>query len=119
MNDPLNSLQSAPSSFDTLLSTMRKRMWMILAIVVSLPALVGFVVSKEPKVYEATATIIIDASVPQYLGAGFKDVVEIESNWWSAQEMLQTELKVLRSHSTAAAGSRRSARMQATLYAVR
>src|SRR6185436_14798935 len=89
------------ASFDTVLSTIRKRLWMIIAIVVSLPALVGFVVSKEPKIYEATATLVIDASVPQYLGSQFKDVVEIESNWWNAQETLQTELRTIRSLSQA------------------
>jgi succinoglycan biosynthesis transport protein ExoP len=97
MNDPLSQLQSPGVSFDTILSTVRKRAWMILGVVISVPALVGFAVSKQPKVYEATATIIIDSSVPQYLGATFKDVVEIEANWWNAQETLQTELRVIKS----------------------
>ncbi|MDB4967975.1 MAG: capsular exopolysaccharide family protein [Myxococcales bacterium] len=99
MNDPLTQLQTAPVSLDSVLSTLRKRVWMIVAIVVSLPALVAFVVSKETKIYEATATIIIDSSVPQYLGSSFKDVVEVEANWWNAQETLQTELRVIRSMS--------------------
>jgi succinoglycan biosynthesis transport protein ExoP len=105
MNDPLTQLQTAPRPFDTIVSTIRKRLWMMVAIVISIPALVAFVVSKEPKVYEATSTIIIDASVPQYLGSQFKDVVEIEANWWNAQETLQTELRVIHSlsESTAAA----------------
>jgi capsular exopolysaccharide synthesis family protein len=105
MDDELSSLQTSGVSLDNVLSTLRKRLWLIVAIVISIPALVGFVVSKEPKVYEATATIIIDSSVPQYLGSQFKDVVEIEANWWSSQETLQTELRVIRSlsESTAAA----------------
>jgi polysaccharide biosynthesis transport protein len=86
-----------------LLAIWRKRKWMILAIVTAIPMLVAFVVSKQPKVYEASASVVIDSFVPQYLGQQFKDVVEIESNWWTAQEMLQTELKVLKSYSQAVA----------------
>ncbi|HEY1586051.1 MAG TPA: polysaccharide biosynthesis tyrosine autokinase, partial [Polyangia bacterium] len=49
------------------------------------------------------ATLIIDSSVPQYLGQNFKDVVEIESAWWNAQETLQTELNVIHSLSESVA----------------
>jgi capsular exopolysaccharide synthesis family protein len=106
MNDPLSQLQTPGLSLASLLSTLRKRAWMILGIAVSVPSLVAFVVSKQPKIYEATATIIIDSSVPQYLGANFKDVVEIESNWWNAQETLQTELRVIKSLSESTAVAR-------------
>jgi capsular exopolysaccharide synthesis family protein len=106
VTDPLSQLQTPGISFDSIVSTLRKRIWMILGIVVSIPALVGFVVSKQPKIYEATATIIIDSAVPQYLGANFKDVVEIEANWWNAQETLQTELRVIKSQSESTAIAR-------------
>jgi polysaccharide biosynthesis transport protein len=107
MIDPLLQLQSSSSmSVGTFVSILRKRLWLILGIVVAVPSLVGLYVSKQPKVYEATASLIIDASVPQYMGPNFKDVVEIESNWWDSQETLQTELRVMRSFSTAEAVAR-------------
>ncbi|HEY1584597.1 MAG TPA: hypothetical protein VGH63_02850, partial [Polyangia bacterium] len=84
MNDPLMQLSGSSFNLEAALSTVRKRLWLIVAIAVSVPALVGFVVSKQPKIYEADATLIIDSSVPQYLGQNFKDVVEIESAWWNA-----------------------------------
>ena len=86
-----------------LVSVWRKRKWMILAIICTIPTLAAMVVTKQPKIYEASASLVIDSFVPQYLGAQFKDVVEIESNWWTAQETLQTELKVLKSYSQAVA----------------
>jgi capsular exopolysaccharide synthesis family protein len=102
MSDPLLQLQaSSGMSVGTFVSILRKRLWLILGIVVAVPSLVGFYVSKQPKIYEATASLIIDSSVPQYLGPGFKDVVELESNWWDSQETLQTELRVIHSFSTA------------------
>jgi uncharacterized protein involved in exopolysaccharide biosynthesis len=105
-----------PNSTDLLLSdgpggpslteiarVLRKRMWMILGIVVAVPLVAGYAVSKQPKVYQASCSLVIEASVPQYLGQGFRDVVDIDASWWSAQEMLQTELRVLRSYSQAVA----------------
>ncbi len=108
MNESQASLESASArgssfSINDLLAIWRKRKWMILGIATAIPLLVGFVVSKQPKIYEASTSIVIDSSVPQYLGQSFKDVVEIESNWWSSQETLQTELKVLKSYSQALA----------------
>ena len=97
MNDPLMQLSGSSFNLDAALATVRKRLWLIVAIAVSVPALVGLVVSKQPKIYQANATLIIDSSVPQYLGQNFKDVVEIESAWWNAQETMQTELSVIHS----------------------
>ncbi len=103
MSDPLSALSAGPSpiSLGSVFSVLRKRLWLIVGIVVAVPSLVGLYVSKQPKIYEATASLIIDASVPQYMGPNFKDVVEIETNWWDSQETLQTELKVIHSYSTA------------------
>lgn len=97
--------QSAPNSLKLgdLLAIWRKRRWMILAIVVAVPLAAWSIVSKQPKVYEASCSIVIDTTVPQYLGSQFKDAVEIESSWWTAQETLQTELKVLKSYSQSVA----------------
>jgi hypothetical protein len=47
----------------------------------------GLVVSKQPRVYEATASIVIELSVPQYLGQGFRDVVEVEPSWWHSRKL--------------------------------
>src|ERR1700760_784254 len=103
MSDPLSQLSAAPSaiSLGSVFSVLRKRLWLIIGIVIAVPSLVGLYVSKQPKIYEATASLIIDNSVPQYMGPNFKDVVEIETNWWDSQESMQTELKVIHSYSTA------------------
>jgi succinoglycan biosynthesis transport protein ExoP len=94
---------SSGPSFADVMRVLRKRRWLIVGIAISVPLISGFVVSKQPKIFEASASIVIEASVPQYLGQNFKDVVEMEASWWSAQEMLQTELRVIKSHSQAVA----------------
>src|SRR5438132_7150117 len=88
-----------PSFLQSLLPILKRRKWLIAGISLTIPVIVGLIVSKQPKVYEAAATIVIDPNAPQYLGPSFRDVVDLESSWWGAQEILQTELRVLNSHS--------------------
>lgn len=109
MSDPLAQLGgSGAGSFDlgAVLGRLRRRKWLILGIAITVPAVVGFLVSKQPKVYQSSASIVIDIAVPQYLGSGFRDVVEIEPSWWSSRENLETEFRVLRSESQALAVAR-------------
>ena len=108
MADPLESLASQKSSLDvrSALALLRKRKWLLLAIVVAVPAVAGYMTSKKPKIYEAVTSIVIEQSVPQYLGAGFRDVVEIETNWWSSKENLTTDFRILASESQAIATAR-------------
>ena len=96
LNDTSRSLTP-----DMFVSVLRKRKLMILGIGTAVPLLVAFVVSKQPKQYQAQATLVIEANVPQYLGSNFRDVVDVGSNWWTSQETMQTELRVLGSHSQA------------------
>ncbi len=101
--DPLLLGGTAGPSFADVVRVLRKRRWMIIGIAIAVPLITGFIVSKEPKVYEAATSIVIEASSPQYMGQSFRDVVDLEASWWSAQEMLQTELRVVRSYSQAVA----------------
>jgi succinoglycan biosynthesis transport protein ExoP len=112
MADPLDKLATAPKTGTTHKSTadvgnilrlVRKRKWMILAISVAVPVVVGVASSKQTPTYQATASIVIDIAVPQYMGTGFRDVVEMEPSWWSSRENLETEFRVLRSDSQAVA----------------
>jgi succinoglycan biosynthesis transport protein ExoP len=108
MVDPLEKLTAAaPKSRamdpGTLVRIIRKRKWMILAIAVAIPAVVGAVVSKQRKIYQAGASLVIDIATPQYLGERFKDVVEMEPTWWTSRENMETEFRVLRSESQALA----------------
>jgi len=85
------------------LNTLRKRKWLILGVTICAGVSAGLVVSKQPRVYEATASIVIELFVPQYLGQGFRDVVEVEPSWWASREALATEFRTLNSRSQAVA----------------
>jgi succinoglycan biosynthesis transport protein ExoP len=85
------------------LNILNKRKWLIVGITLCAGVAAGLVVSKQPRVYEATASIVIELSVPQYLGQGFRDVVEVEPSWWHSRETLSTEFRTLNSRSQAIA----------------
>jgi succinoglycan biosynthesis transport protein ExoP len=108
MQDPLTNIAksggNAPAS--QILAILRKRKWLILAVSLCAAIATGLVVSKQPRVYEATASIVIELTTPQYLGQGFRDVVEVEPSWWHSRETLQTEFRTLSSRSQALAVAR-------------
>jgi succinoglycan biosynthesis transport protein ExoP len=104
MADLLDNLRSQKSTdLRSVFTLLRKRKWLILSIAITVPVIAGFLVSKQTKMYQAATSIVIELSVPQYLGSGFRDVVEIEPSWWSSRENLETEFRVLRSQSQASA----------------
>jgi succinoglycan biosynthesis transport protein ExoP len=93
----LGTIGGPRPQFGSIMGLLRKRKWLIVALTACAGVATGFVVSKQPPVYEATASIVIELSVPQYLGSGFRDVVEVEPSWWSSRETLETEFRTLRS----------------------
>lgn len=106
MNSSLDRLQEPAQddfSLRDALAVLRKRAWMIAAFAIAIPTIVGAVKSKEPKIYSTSASLIIDITIPQYLGSNFRDAIDVDSAWWSSRENLETELRILHSHSQAVA----------------
>jgi capsular exopolysaccharide synthesis family protein len=103
MQDTLasNAPARASAPLGQVLSILRKRKWLILGLTACAGVAAGLVVSKQPRIYEATASIVIELTTPQYLGQGFRDVVEVEPSWWHSRETLATEFRTLNSHSQA------------------
>jgi capsular exopolysaccharide synthesis family protein len=58
--------------------------------------------SKQPKVYQATASIVVDAQPPQVLGSEVRDVVQVgPGQYYAMQDYIQTQRRVLTSDSLA------------------
>jgi len=79
------------------LRTIRKR-W--LAAVLIAGGLVGGVFAwtyRQPKIYEATCSIVIESMAPQVL-QGVKDVVELGTgSFWANREFYETQYRIIRS----------------------
>ena len=101
---PARSSEEQRAGFDPkdVIHILLKRLWLVLAIVVSVPTAVWLYARKLPRQYQATATMVVDSVTPQYMGQQFRDMVELESNNWTTfKEYLETQYYVIRSRTLA------------------
>jgi capsular exopolysaccharide synthesis family protein len=75
---------------------LSKRKWWVLGCLFLAAAATLVFTSRQPKVYRATASVIIEAQPPRVL-SGVKDVVELgaSSNYWSLREYFQTQYRII------------------------
>jgi len=79
------------------LRVVTRRRWVILATLAAVVAAVGFYTLRQPKIYQATTSLIIDASAPRYLDNNqVQDVVDTgANNYWFNKEHYETQYKVI------------------------
>src|SRR5215472_3887075 len=79
------------------LRVVTRRRWVILATLSAVVAAVGFYTLRQPKVYQATTSLIIDASAPRYLDNNqVQEVVDTgANNYWFNKEHYETQYKVI------------------------
>ncbi len=84
--------------------TIVRRRWLIVGVFLTVAGLFGAYTLRLPKVYSASATIIIDMSSPKVLGTGqVQDVVDsAPGSYWFSKEYYETQYNVLRSRAVAA-----------------
>ncbi len=75
-----------------------KRRWLIGATFLIAVALTAAYALRLPKIYSATATMVIDASSPKVLGTGVvQDVAESTAPYWFSKEYYETQYNVMKS----------------------
>ncbi|ACY12722.1 GumC family protein [Haliangium ochraceum] len=74
---------------------VRKRAWLIAAVVaVGVTASVLYTRSL-PKIYQATASVVIDPTPPQVFGSQVQEVIQLGAqSYWSNQEYYNTQLEI-------------------------
>jgi capsular exopolysaccharide synthesis family protein len=81
-----------------ILHVLLKRLWLLCAIITVVPTVTWLYVRKLPRIYQATASMVLDSATPQYLGPQFRDVVDFDhGSWWSAYEYMETQFRIMRS----------------------
>lgn len=83
-----------------LLDIVRRRSYLLAATTVLAPIIAFVYLARRPPVFKAQTSIVIEQSTPQYLGTSFRDVVDAESSWWSSQEQLATQYRIIQSRAT-------------------
>jgi len=79
------------------INVLRKR-WVVILTVLVVSAASAFVYTiRQPKIYEATCSLVIESSAPQVL-EGMKDIIELGA---SSREFYQTQYRIIRSQEIA------------------
>ena len=84
------------------LQILRKRIWVVGAVLaLGVTAVVFYSISRE-KVYEATASVEIDPQAPQVFGTKFEEVVRLgPQSTWQSTEYYNTQLDIIRGYQLA------------------
>ena len=84
------------------LQILRKRIWVVAAVIaLGVTAVVFYTLSRE-KIYEATASVEIDPNPPQVFGAKFEEVVRLgPQSTWQNTEYYNTQLDIIRGYQLA------------------
>jgi len=82
--------------------TLLRRRWAVAAFFVVTVSVVTLFTLKQPKIYQATSTVIIENQAPQVLGQQVQDVVDVGSgSVWANKEYFETQFNIIRSRKLA------------------
>src|SRR4051812_42347476 len=84
-----------------LLAVLRRRRWLALGVPLGCIVLGALVTARMPRIYRATAKVIIDESAPEVLSE-VKDVYTMGgTGYWAGPEYMQTQFEVMHSRPVA------------------
>ena len=79
-----------------------RRKWVVLAVAVVVAGLSAAYTLRQPKVYSASTSLIIDVTAPRFLDGDVKEVMgEERSNYWFNKEYYATQTQIITSRSVA------------------
>ncbi len=95
-SDPTQGEEPATRSLLRYVTIIRRRLWIVLAIMaIGVTATVLYTL-RQPKVYAATATVVVNPQAPRVLGADQESVIELGTNsYWSNQEFYNTQVDII------------------------
>ena len=86
----------------SVLSVLSKRRWVIIGTFVPIFAAVAVYTLRQPKVFEASTSLIIEVAAPHILDSQVQDVSDsAASGYWWSREYTETQFKVITSRAVA------------------
>ena len=105
MEGPVNDPASAgmtPLNVMRFVRAFWRRKWVVLGVAVLLTGLAALQAMRQPKVYAASTSLIIDVAAPRVLDSDVKEVMGDErSNYWFNKEYYATQNQVITSRAVA------------------
>ena len=81
---------------------LTRRRWLILSVFAGVAGSVALFTLRQPKVYAATVSVIIDPKEPRFLDNQIQDVNnDLSGNYWVNKEYLETQFKIITSRAVA------------------
>ena len=78
--------------------TLMKRRWMIVGVFLGVLGCTVIYTFRQPKIYSASATIVMEMASPKVLGSGMvQDVAETSTPVWFSKEYFETQYNVMKS----------------------
>jgi succinoglycan biosynthesis transport protein ExoP len=77
------------------------RKWVILGVAALVLGLFVLKTLREPRVYTATVSLVIELQAPKVLGDQVQDVAESSASFWQTKEFFETQFRILKSHAVA------------------
>ncbi|MBA2541852.1 MAG: polysaccharide biosynthesis tyrosine autokinase [Deltaproteobacteria bacterium] len=75
---------------------LRRRAWIILSIIAIGVTGTVLYTMRQPKIYAATATVVVNPQAPRVLGSQNEDVIELGAgSYWSNQEYYNTQVDIM------------------------
>ena len=84
-------------------AVLLKRKWVIALAFVAVLAASALYTLRQPRVYSASATLVIELEAPEVLGDGVRSPVDMGVGWYSqnTKEFFETQFKIIRSRQLA------------------
>lgn len=94
--------RASPFNLKHALGVVSRRRWVVVGAFVPIFAAVALYTLRQPKVYEASTSMIIEVAAPHVLDNQFQEVSDSASSgyWWS-REYTETQFKVITSRAVA------------------
>jgi polysaccharide biosynthesis transport protein len=75
---------------------LRRRLWIVVAIVAAGVTVSVLYTLRQPKIYAATSTVVVNPTAPRVFGSDVQEVIELGTNsYWSNQEYYNTQVDIL------------------------
>lgn len=94
--------EEAPIDLRKYAGILLKRKWVIALVFLFCVGGTAVYTLRQTKIYSSTCSLLIDAQMPQVLGAEVRDVVDVGAgSYWFNKEFYETQYKVIKSRSMA------------------
>ena len=99
---PPQAPEEQPIDLRKYAETLLKRKWIILLVFVSAVAVTAVFTMRQPKIYAASTSLVIESSAPAVLGEQVRDAVDLGTgSYWYSKEFYETQYKIIKSRQIA------------------